>query len=218
MRWIFLWLFMISSTVYGQWKEFKLASNGDTMNRVDLQGKRQGPWLSSFASVRGEPGYEEEGYYHNGRKEGEWRLYSLMGDLIGIEFYRWGLKDSICRYFTIHGNVRVEQGWKAMNPDKEYDTFRVQDLDELDTYRTVIVKNEGVAIRHGNWKYYDPVSGALTRSDTYSLGKLENEPAPVSNASAGEQKTIQKPREVLDFEKKNSGKKKIRYRDGSTGG
>jgi len=31
-------------------------------------------------------------------------------------------------------------------------------------------------------------------------------------------KQVAKPKEVLDFEKKNSGKKKIRVRDGSTGG
>ncbi|MFL5787364.1 MAG: hypothetical protein ACJ748_04885, partial [Flavisolibacter sp.] len=31
-------------------------------------------------------------------------------------------------------------------------------------------------------------------------------------------KTVAKPKEVLEFEKKNSGKKKIKVRDGSTGG
>lgn len=218
MRWIFIWLLLISCHVFGQWKEFALASNGDTINRVDQQGRKQGPWLNSYATMRGEPGYEEEGVYYNGKKEGEWRLYSLMGDPIGIEFYRWGFKDSICRYFSLNGNLRIEQGWLAMNPAKQYDTFRVQDLDDLDTYRTMIVKNEGTSIRHGKWKYYDPETGALTRTDNYVFGKLESDPAPVANTTPGEQKAIQKPKEVLDFEKKNSGKKKVRVRDGSTGG
>ncbi len=34
----------------------------------------------------------------------------------------------------------------------------------------------------------------------------------------GEKKAINKPKEVLEFEKKNSGKKKVKVRDGSTGG
>jgi hypothetical protein len=33
-----------------------------------------------------------------------------------------------------------------------------------------------------------------------------------------EKKTANKPKEVLEYEKKNSGKKKIKVRDGNTGG
>jgi hypothetical protein len=53
------------------------------------------------------------------------------------------------------------------------------------------------------------------RSELYTLGKLEDEAkaAPVT-----EKKAVAKPKEVVEFEKKNSGKKKVRYKDGSTGG
>jgi hypothetical protein len=45
--------------------------------------------------------------------------------------------------------------------------------------------------------------------------KLEEE---AKKAPVAEKKAVAKPKEVLEFEKKNSGKKRVRYKDGSTGG
>jgi hypothetical protein len=207
-------LFSVSS--FAQWKDYKLTSKGDTLNRVDKIGRKWGPWKLHYDNVRGEPGYEEEGWYEKDRKEGEWRLYTLQGDLVGIEYYKWGLKDSVCRYFTKDGELRVEQSWRALNPDKEYDTLEIEDPDKFDTYRTVIIKNEGAAIKHGVWKYFDPATGRVIRSEMYTLGKLEEEAK--STPVTTEKKPVAKPKEVVEFEKKNSGKKKVRYKDGSTGG
>jgi hypothetical protein len=212
---LFVFLF-ISASSFAQWKDYKLTSKGDTLNRVDKLGRKWGPWKLHYDNVRGEPGYEEEGWFEKDRKEGEWRLYSLMGDLVGIEYYKWGMKDSICRYFTNMGELRLEQSWKALNPDKEYDTLEIEDPDKLDTYRTVVIKNEGASIRNGVWKYYDPTTGAVIKTETYTLGKLEQ---PEKTAVVPvEKKAVPKPKEVLEFEKKNAGKKKVRYKDGSTGG
>ena len=212
---IFVLLLAFSLNSFAQWKDYKLTSQGDTLNRIDKLGRKWGPWKLHYDNVRGEPGYEEEGWFEKDRKEGEWRLFSLMGDLVGIEYYRWGLKDSVCRYFTRDGALRLEQSWRALNPDKEYDTLEIEDPDKFDTYRTVIIKNEGAAIKHGVWKYYDPETGRVLRSELYTLGKLEQE-AKVQPVA--EKKAVAKPKEVLEFEKKNSGKKKVKYRDGSTGG
>ena len=217
MRWLSIIFLFISMSSFAQWKDFTLTSKGDTLNRLDMQGLKQGPWKHHYDNVRGEPGYEEEGYYENNRKVGEWRIFSLMGDLVGIEHYKWGLKDGLCQYFTTGGEMRLEQSWKAFNPDKEYDTLTIEDPDKLDTYKTVVVKNEGAAIRHGVWKYYDPTTGSILKSERYMLGKLEEE-AKTAAAEPAEKKAVPKPKEVQDFEKKNSGKKKVKYRDGSTGG
>lgn len=217
MRWILiLCLFTALDAEAQLWKDYKLNANNDTLNRIDMKDRKQGPWINRFESLRGEPGYEEEGWYKHNRKEGEWRLYSLEGDLVGIEHYKWGLKDGNCQYFTKFGQLKLEQSWKAMNPDKEYDTLEIEDLDKLDSYRTVIVKNEGAALRHGIWKYYDTETGTIVRTETYVLGKLEGGP---SNNTVNKEKkpAATKPQEVLDFEKKNSGKKKVKYKDGSTG-
>ena len=216
MRWIAILCLLIAFDTQAQlWKDYKLNANNDTLNRIDQKDRKQGPWIHRYESVRGEPGYEEEGWYKYNRKEGEWRLFSLEGDLVGVENYKWGMKDGICRYYTKFGQLKLEQSWKAMNPDKEYDTLEIEDLDKLDSYRTVIVKNEGAALRHGIWKYYNTESGTIMRTENYVLGKLEGEPS--NNAVAQEKKpTGAKPQEVMDFEKKNAGKKKNKVRDGST--
>ncbi|WEK35222.1 MAG: hypothetical protein P0Y53_22255 [Candidatus Pseudobacter hemicellulosilyticus] len=213
---LFLLLFVYSGAgAQSLWKEYSLNARGDTMNRIDRWDRKQGPWLIHYDNLRGEPGFEEEGWYKNNKKTGEWKLYSLMGDHIGTEYYKWDMKDSICSYYTIHGQLRLEQSWKAFNPDKAYDTLEIEDPEKFDTYRTVIVKNEGAAVRHGVWKYYDAESGALIRTETYTLGKLEGEKKTV--AAPTEKKAIPKTKEMQEFEKMK-GKKKVRYQDGSTGG
>jgi hypothetical protein len=215
MRWILFLLMMVSLRGYSQWKDYIIGAKGDTLNKVDKKGLKQGKWVNHFGEVRGEPGNEVEGEYKNDRKEGGWRLYNLDGDLVGLEEYKWGNKDGICQYFNKSGGLIKEEGWKAMNPDHQYDTFQIEDIDHLDQYKTVIVKNEGVAIKHGVWKYYNPSTGMIFRTETYTLGKLER-PGPATKDSTHiVVKSLAKPKEVQDFEKKNAGKKKIKIRDGS---
>jgi len=217
MRLLFLLFVLFSLPAFSQWKDYKLTAKGDTINRVDKNGLKQYEWVVRYETIRGEPGYEEEGEYLDNRKTGEWRLFSLGGDLVGIENYKWGLKDGLCQFFNMHGEKVLEQNWKALNPDKAYDTIMVEDIDKLDSYREMIVKNEGAALKHGMWKYYDPASGTILKSEMYVLGKLEGDPnAAVTQVP--EKKAAVKPKEVLEFEKKNSGKKKVKYKDGSTGG
>lgn len=220
MRWNFFLFSLIILQIhpgktFAQWKDFTISPKGDTINCTDKQDRRQGRWVNHFDELRGEPGYEEEGLYKNGRKEGTWRLYSLQGDLIGVEFYKWGNKDGVCQYFGINGTLLREESWRALNPDKAYDTLTVEDVDHLDKYKTVIVKNDGVAIKDGVWKFYDPQTGMVARTETYTLGKREIGKSTQPTANADVPKTATKPKEVLDFEKK-TGKKKVKVKDGST--
>ncbi len=210
---ILIFLLLVSFNSFSQWKDYRLINDGkDTINRIDQNGKKQYEWIVRVESVRGEPGYEEEGEFRNDRKEGEWRIFNLMGDLIGIEQYKWGNKDGVSQYFSIHGNLRMEQSWKALNPDKQYDTIQVEDVDKLESFHQVIIKNDGAALKHGEWKIYDPETGALLKTENYILGKLQNERSSVVTQ---EPKTVPKPKEVLEFEKSKKGKK-VRYQDGST--
>ena len=216
MRLISLFLVLVCLEGFGQQKAYIIGANGDTLDRTDSKGLKQGKWINHYEEVRGEPGYEEEGEYKNNRKEGGWRLYNLQGDLVGLEFYRWGNKDGVCQYFNGSGELIREEGWKAMNPEHQYDTFQIEDVDHLDQYKTVIVKNQGIAIKNGTWKFYTPSTGMIYRTETYTLGKLET-PHPVGRDSTSKvAKSQLKPKEVQDFEKKNAGKKKIKVRDGST--
>ncbi len=209
-------LLCLSLSGYCQWKTYTIGVKGDTLNCVDKKDLRQGKWFIHVDEIRGEPGYEEEGRYKDNRKEGIWRIYNLQGDLTGIEKYKWGNKDSVCQYFNAAGALVREEGWKAMNPDNAYDTLVIEDIDHLNEYKTVIVKNDGVAIKHGVWKFFDPETGIILKTETYTVGKLELPKAGEQNVAANDSaRTRIKPKEVLDYEKKNAGKKKIKVKDGT---
>ncbi len=220
MRWILFILLFVSTSSVAQWKDFIIGVKGDTLNRVDKMGLKQGPWVHKYETVRGERGFEEEGEYKDDLKEGNWRKYSLMGDLLAIENYRWGFLDGMSQYFDISGNLLREESWRAFNPNQQYDTIDVEDVMSPGNFNQVIVKNEGSSLKHGTWKFYDPSSGFISKTEFYLLGKVDKSNLPPTLAKdtmSVSAKKVQKPKEVLDFEKKNAGKKKIRVRDGSVG-
>ena len=224
-------MMLVSLTGFGQYKNFIIGPKGDTLNRIDMKGKKQGPWVIHVDDNHGERGYEEEGYFLNDKRDGSWRQYSLDGDLIAVENYRWGNKDGKCQYYSNIGDLIREESWKAVNPDNPYDTVAVYDVnDPTKIVGTQIVKLEGFTLKHGTWKYYDPNSGTITKTEKWFLdkpatGDSKNDddlkPLDVTDNSAKKsdtaaKKAMTKPQAVLDYEKKNSGKKKIKVRDGST--
>ena len=206
----------ISAKGFTQYKTYELTANLDTINAVDKKDLKQGKWVLHTGELRGEPGYEEEGIFKNGKKEGVWRRFNLNGDLTAIENYRYGGKDGVQQYFTMMGDLGREESWHAYNPDAPYDTIPVygQGNNEILTYK--IVKAEQYSVKHGTWKFYDPTTGRLIRSETYDHGFLPKEPDTKVVATDDKTKKI-KPAEVLQYEKKNSGKKKVKTRDGQTG-
>jgi hypothetical protein len=225
MRWILILSCLFYFNGYGQLKDYTISVKGDTLNGKDNNGKKQGKWVIRYDEVRGEPGYEEEGMFKDDRKEGAWRKFTFQGDMFAIENYRWGFKDGASQYFNITGDLIKEESWRAFNPDKVYDTIEVEDVLHPDHYNNVIIKNEGSSIKHGNWKYYDPATGFINKTEFWLLGKLEDSNNPLGGKGKKETadssatttaKPKAKPKEVLEFEKKNSGKKKIKVRDGST--
>ncbi len=219
MRWIVLLACLVCLNSYGQLKDYTIGPKGDTLNGVDKQGKKQGKWVIRYDEIRGEPGFEEEGEYKNDRKEGTWRKYTLMSDLFGIENYHWGLKDGVCQYFNLNGELVKEESWRAINPDKQYDTIDVEDPTNPDHFNKIVVKNDGSSLRNGTWKFYDPAAGTVLKTEFWRLGKLEDSGDPLAakkgTDSLSSTKAKAKPKEVQDFEKKNSGRKKVKVRDGT---
>jgi hypothetical protein len=233
MRFIFCFVLLISLNSFCQWKAYSISVKGDTLNRVDLKGKKQGPWFIHTDDLRGERGYEEEGYFENDMKEGTWRRYSLQGIKIAEENYRWGKLNGRAHYFSYNGGLMREESWRAMDPANAYDTVDVYSVnDPTKIVDKVVVKNDGVAFKHGEWTYYDPVEGVIVKTETYRLNKLvtgdgevvddELKPIGISNNSRSKsdttgKKAMTKPQAILDYEKKNAGKKKVKTRDGRTG-
>ncbi len=201
---------------FAQYKSYALTADRDTVNATDKKDQKQGKWIVRVAELRGEPGYEEEGIFKNGKKEGVWRRYNLNGDIIAIENYRYGGKDGIQQYFTMMGDLGREESWRAYNPDSPYDTIPIYGTGSNEILKYKIVKAEQYSVKHGTWKFYNPTTGRLIKSETYDHGFLPKEPD--TNVVVANDKTKKvKPAEVLQYEKKNSGKKKVKTRDGQTG-
>ncbi|HEX7691818.1 MAG TPA: hypothetical protein VF408_05490, partial [Sediminibacterium sp.] len=160
-----------------QCKTYRLSEKRDTLDCVDMKGLKQGKWVVHVAPLRGEPGYEEEGVFINSRKEGVWKRFNLMGDPLAVETYKWGNKNGRCLYFTIAG-VEREENWRAVNPDKAFDTIDVPDPKTPDKYERVVVKNEGRSLKNGIWRYFNPNTGALLQTEKYVLDQLQTDDAP----------------------------------------
>ena len=210
----------LANSASSQCKSFRINDHGDTLNCIDNDNNKQGKWINHYDQLRGEPGFEEEGEYKNNLKEGKWRKYDLSGYLIAIENFRWGNKDGNQQYFY-QGEIVREESWRAIDPEKKFDTIDVPDL--YDHYKVTrkVIKVESYSLKEGVWKYYRPGSLSLIKTETYVLDKLQI--PKLENTNNSSDSTANKPPakkvvpdQVKAFEKKNSGKK-IKYKDGSTG-
>jgi hypothetical protein len=168
-------------------------------------------------------------------KTGYWRIFNLQGDLIGIENYRYGQKNGLQQYFSINGNLIKEESWLAHNPENPTEMVEVYDINDPNKVYMVEVKLDASAVPHGLWKYYEAGSGSLIKKENFILGKLDDgsgtgngmikkdekdaaaKDADTKTETKEKPKEKPKPREVMDFEKKNEGKKKVKIRTGATG-
>lgn len=231
MRLILVCTLFISINGFGQWKNYIISVKGDTLNRVDMNGKKQGPWAIHVDEMRGERGYEEEGYFDNDQKTGTWKKYSLQGVKIAEENYSWGKLNGKQQYFTFFGGLERVENWRAIDPKIAYDTVSVYDLhDPSKEVDRVVVKNEGVSMKHGTWTYYDPKEGTIEATEHYVMNKLQTDNGTgdddiqiigVSKTKATSD-SLQRANDpalkmIKQYEKENSGKKRIKVRDGSTG-
>ena len=209
-------LLLISSS-FAQLKDYKLNAKGDTINAINQKGEKQGKWVVHTDEIRGEPGYEEEGMYKKGVKDGFWRRYSLQGDLIAVEHYILGGKDGLQQYFSYLGDLVREENWKGYNPDSPYDTIAVYGTGSGEIIDYKIVKAEPYSVKDGEWKYYEPGSGRIIKTEQWIRNNLVEPNAPKPAAIASDKpKKVEKTAQMTEWEKKNKGKKKA-LRDGRTG-
>jgi hypothetical protein len=207
-------LIVFQSAEAQPWLDYKLTPRGDTINRMDKNKKKQGPWVIRLEEVRGEPGYEEEGYFQNDKKEGPWRRYSLMGDLLARENYKGGFRDGKQQYYTKLGDLIRDESWKSVDPAHPYDTIMVPDLDQPDRMIEKIIKHEAAEVKNGLWTYYDPNTGGVVKTERFIFGQAEKavqKPAQIKSSTSKDSiaksapaKVI--PKEVQQFDKKKKGK------------
>lgn len=199
---------------FTQYKEFKLNAKGDTINIIDKKGQKQGKWVISQPELRGEPGFVEEGLYKNGEKNGYWRRYTVEGDLLAVENFRLGGKDGIQQYYNFVGELVREETWRGYNPDAPYDTVAVYGAGNNEIVEYKIVKALPYSVKQGPWRYYQ--GGLIYKTEEYERNNLVQPQAPKDVAAKEKPKKVEKTAEMLEWEKKNKGKKKV-LRDGATG-
>ncbi|MEO6720169.1 MAG: hypothetical protein ABIN67_07370 [Ferruginibacter sp.] len=206
-----------------QYKSYALSDDGDTLNIVDKKGLKQGKWVITVAELRGEPGYDEEGVFKDGKKTGPWRRYNTTGDILAIENYRFGGKDGVQQYFSFLGEIQKEEEWHAYNPDAPYDTIPVYGTGSNEILSYKVVRAEQYSVPHGEWKYYE--GGRQVKYEKYDRGHLlknndatETAVAPVAKPTDDASKEKVKTKEILEYEKKYSKKKRKQLeRVGKTG-
>nr|MBA2563204.1 hypothetical protein [Chitinophagaceae bacterium] len=121
------------------------------------------------------------------------------------------------QYFTNFGDPVREENWRAYNPDAPYDTIAVYGTGSNEIIDYKIVKAEQYSVRHGEWKFYDPATGRLIKTEIFDRNHVQKKPDLAEAVADNKPKKKVVPKEVLEFEKKNSGKKKVKLREGQTG-
>ncbi len=115
------------------------------------------------------------------------------------------------------GDLIREEGWRAYNPDTPYDTIPVYGQGNNEIISFKIIKAEQYSVKHGDWKFYEQGTGRLLKTEKYDRGFPFKTPENNTAAVDATPKKKVKPAEVIEFEKKNSGKKKVKLREGQTG-
>jgi antitoxin component YwqK of YwqJK toxin-antitoxin module len=217
----FISSFLLTKSTLAQLKSFIISAKGDTINKVDKKNLKQGKWVLRTEELRGEPGFEEEGIFKDNLKEGIWRKYNLQGDPIGFETYLHGGKDGLQQYYSPLGELIREESWRGFNPDAPYDTIAVYGTGSNEIIDYKIVKAQQYSVKHGIWKYYETVTGRLLKTEEWKTNNLVLPNTPKTETAGGKslggvKKVVAKTPQMLEWEKKNKGKKKA-VRSGETG-
>ena len=190
-------------------QQYKIAENGDTLNKTNANGKRVGKWVIEMPELRGEPGYTEEGAYDSiGEKDGYWRKYGSQGDLIALESYIHGGKAGNQKYYTYLGVLEREENWRPYNPDAPYDTIPIYGEGNGEILNYKIVKSQPYSIKDGVWKYYDAETGRLLRTENWDRNVLIEPEEKRNEGNPNPTRKIDKNPEMLKGETKPKGKKK----------
>ncbi|MEQ1553535.1 MAG: hypothetical protein ABL929_05115 [Ferruginibacter sp.] len=215
----FCFTFITINFVSAQLKSYKIGVHGDTLNKVDKNGLKQGKWVIHTEPLRGEEGFEDEGIFKDGKKEGVWRHYTLTGDAIGFETYLHGGKDGKQQYYTPYGELLREESWKGFNPDAPNDTIPIYGTGSNEIISYKIQKAEPYSVKQGTWRYYESFTGKLLKTEEWDRNNIVVPNAPkkevTQTTTTTQKKKVAKTPEMLEWERKNKGKKKA-IRSGET--
>lgn len=151
-------------------KEEAADAHHDNLNKTDHKGQKQGLWFYRHEARMGEPLTYEYGQYLNDKKEGVWTTLDAQQRLVANENYHLGVLDGTSQYYDA-GRLTCIGNYRGLDQSKEFETIAVTDPD---TYKDtmVTVRTDIGSTKHGMWRYYDAVTGQMTREQEFQVDYL----------------------------------------------
>lgn len=134
MRFLFILLLFLPAAVFSQHSntiynsyEFYL---GDTINRIDKHGQKQGRWVYFGKDKKGFMNHlfkreqvVEEGHYVNGKKHKVWKSYHHTNKIKSEITYVNDSPDGVAKFYNADGKIMLEGVLKDKNFTDEYYIF-----------------------------------------------------------------------------------------------
>lgn len=140
------------------------------VNQKDNKGQKQGTWVINIPEKRGEEAYTEFGDYKNSLKNGPWYKLNSVGDIVSVENYKKDLLDGEVKYY-VKGNVTVIGAYRGLNPEVKFDTIVVTEP-VTGEEKLVAVEADRGSVRHGTWRYFDELTGYMSKLEEYQIDSL----------------------------------------------
>ena len=172
----------------------------DNLNKRDNKGHKQGLWFYKHDARMGEPLTYEYGQYIDDKKEGNWTTLDALQRLSAIENYHLGVLDGTSQYYE-SGRLVCIGNYRGLDQSKEYETIAVTDPDTyIDTM--VTIRTDIGATKHGMWRYYDAITGQMTREQEYQIDYLIYEKTFRNTAAADSVRNVKRVNTYIS-DKKN---------------
>jgi len=142
----------------------------DDLNRTDNLNRKQGLWFYKHEAAMGEPLTYEFGSYLNNKKEGVWTTLDANQQLVSTENFNKGVLNGASQYYD-QGRLICIGNYRGLNQEKKIDSIWVTDPDTYNEHLVGIPTEQGYT-RHGSWRYYDAITGQLTREEEYQVDDL----------------------------------------------
>lgn len=144
----------------------------DTINQRDKYNRKQGYWIyRNYQSLDDLFSYTMYGYYIDDKKNGPWVKIDSYGKLKSEENYFKDVLNGLCKYYD-KGRLILVANYRAIDPDLIQDTVSVLDPESLMEEDVVIVPSSRGSLKHGLWKYFDPTTGNLVKTELYQVDSL----------------------------------------------
>jgi len=168
---LFVLFFFFSLPLFAQNNKGNLkVKKEDHLNKTDKYHQKQGLWYIKKEELRGEPAYTTFGNYEDNKKQGLWYKLDKDGQLISIENFRNGLLNGNAQYYE-NGHLSVIGNYRSLEQNKQLDSIWV--TDPITLYDTlVVIPSETGFVKHGLWRYYNPLTGQLISEETYQIDQL----------------------------------------------